>query len=184
MSSASSVTAASSVLTSGAGSAAGHVEKIMLSDSSGHVALRVTENGVAIAGLCWFDCGQPATQNMGTVRYPKLVCVPSVACSRAMQNHINAADKPEVKKTYRTMVRTSPGQYKNMIRSASISGSPPQRTPGVSTLAARDAQLSLHRQRIVTEVPQYRALQHQGHSVKHSYSWLDCRHINPMCCMC
>ena len=154
----------------------------MLSDSSGHVALRVTENGVAIAGLCWFDCGQPATQNMRTARYPKLVSGPCLACSRAMRNQINAADNAEVKKTYHTMVRTSPGQYKNMIWSARIATAADM--PGVSTLAVRDAQRSLYKQRIVMEVPQYRSLQHQEHSVKHSCSWLDCSHINPMCRMC
>ena len=156
MSSASSVAAASSVMASGAGAPAGHVEEMVLSESSGQVALRVTESGVAIAGLCWFECGQPATQNMGTVRYPKLICGLCQACCRAMRNQINAADDPEVNKKFHTMVRTEPGQYKNMVPSARIATLADM--PGVSTLAARDTQLSFYKQRIATEVPQYRAL--------------------------
>ena len=50
-----------------------------------------------------------------------------------------------------------------MVRSARIATSSDM--PGVSTLAARDAQLASYKQRIVTEVPQYCAFQHQEHSV-------------------
>ena len=121
-------------------------------------------------------------KNMGSPRYPKLVCGPCRACGRAMQNQIKAAGNAEVKKNYHTMVRTNPGEYKSMIRSARIATTADM--PGVSTIAQRDAQLSCYTQRIVSEVPRYRALQHQEHSVKHNYSWLDCSHINPMFCMC
>ena len=139
-------------MTSGTGASPGHVDDMVVSESSGQVAPRVTENRVAIAGLCWFERGQPATQNMGTVRYPKLFCGPCQACSRAMWTQVNAADDPEVKKTYQKMVKTDPAKFKNMVRSAKIATSADM--PGVITLAQRDAQLASSKQRIVTEVPQ------------------------------
>ena len=125
---------------------------MMVSESSGQVALQATEKGVVITGLCWLECGQAATQNMGTVRYPKLVCGPCQACSRAMRTQVNAAGNPEVRKTYQKMVKTGPAKYKNMIRSARIATS--EDMPGASILAQRDAQLAFYKQRIVTEVPQ------------------------------
>jgi hypothetical protein len=88
-------------------------------------------------------------------------------------SQVNAADNPDVKKTYSAMVRTKPDQYKTLIRSSRITTSAD--IPGVSTLAARDAQLSFYTQRIVTEVPQHSTLQYQKYSVKHSCIWLDCR---------
>ena len=161
----SSSVAASSVMASGAsagsGSAAGHDDVLMSSGNTGQSIHRVTDNGVAISGLCWFECGQAATQNQGTVRYPKLVCGPCRSANRALSNQIKEASvaNPDVKTTYHKMVKLSPNQFKNMIRSARIATASDM--PGVSTLAARDAQLSLYKQRILTEVPQYRASQHQ-----------------------
>ena len=159
----SSSVAASSVMASGAGSgsAAGPDDVLMVIGNTGQSIHRVTDNGVAISGLCWFECGQAATQNQGTVRYPKLVCGPCRSANRALVNQIKEAStaNPEVKTTYHKMVKLSPNQFKNMIRSARIATAADM--PGVSTLAARDAQLSLYKQRILTEVPQYRASQHQ-----------------------
>lgn len=154
MSSASSV-AAASVMTSGTGAAGaspGHGDDMMAIESSGKGARLVTDNGVVITGLCWFECGQPATQNMGTARYPKLVCGPCQACVRAMRTQVNAAEDPEVKKSWNKMARTDPDKYKHMICSARIATSSDM--PGVSTLAARDAQLASYKQKIVTEVHQ------------------------------
>ena len=154
MSSASSV-AAASVMTSGTGAAGaspGHGDDMMAIESSGKGARLVTDNGVVITGLCWFECGQPATQNMGTARYPKLVCGPCQACVRAMRTQVNAAEDPEVKKSWNKTARTDPDKYKHMVRSARIATSSDM--PGVSTLAARDAQLASYKQKIVTEVHQ------------------------------
>lgn len=125
----------------------------------GHGMPVTVVGGLAISGVCWFECGQPATQNLGSPRYPKFVCGPCRAATRAMQSQINAANSPEVKKSYHSMVKSNAGQWKNMIRAARIATASDM--PGVSTLAARDAQLSLYKQRILTEVPQYRASQHQ-----------------------
>ena len=161
----SSSVAASSVMASGAGSgsaaAAGHDDVLMSSGNTGHGINRVTDNGVAITGLCWFECGQEATQNQGTVKYPKLVCGPCRSANRALANQIAEASKlnPDVKTQYHKMVKLDPTKFKTMIRSSRIATAADM--PGVSTLAARDAQLSLYKQRIVTEVPQYRASQHQ-----------------------
>jgi hypothetical protein len=161
----SSSVAASSVMASGAGSgsaaAAGHDDVLMSSGNTGHGINRVTDNGVAITGLCWFECGQLATQNQGTVKYPKLVCGPCRSANRALVSQITEAGKenPGVKVAYHKMVKLNPQQYKNMIRSSRIATASDM--PGVSTLAARDAQLSLYKQRILTQVPQYRASQHQ-----------------------
>jgi hypothetical protein len=155
------------------GSGTGHGEDMMVVGGTGQGVHRVTEGGVAITGPCWFECGQKATQNIGSARYPKLVCGPCRACARALMSQVNAADNPDVKKTYSAMVRTKPDQYKTLIRSSRITTSAD--IPGVSTLAARDAQLSFYTQRIVTEVPQHSTLQYQKYSVKHSCIWLDCR---------
>ena len=145
----------------------------MVIGGSGHGVYRVTESGVAISGPCWFDCGQPATQNIGSARYPKLVCGPCRACVRAFMTQVNAAEDPAVKKTYSAMVKNKPDEYKAIIRSSRITSSADM--PGVSSLAARNTQLSFYTQRIVTEVPQHSTLQYQKHSVKHNCIWLDCR---------
>ena len=140
--------------TGAAGASHGHGDDMMAIESSGSGkgARRVTDNGVAITGSCLFGCGQPASQNMGTARYPKLVCGPCQACVRAMRTQVNAAEDPEVKKSWGKTTRTDPDKYKHMIRSARIDTSSDM--PGASTLAARDAQLASYKQRIVTEVPQ------------------------------
>ena len=156
----SSSVAASSVMASGAGSgsAAGPDDVLMVVGNTGQSIHRVTDNGVAISGLCWFECGQAATQNQGTVRYPKLVCGPCRSANRVLANQITEASKvnPEVKTHYHKMVKLDPAKFKTMIRSSRIATAADM--PGVST---RDAQLSLYKQRILTEVPQYRASQHQ-----------------------
>ena len=122
--------AASSVMASGAGSgsaaAAGHEDVLMSSGNTGHSIHRVTDNGVAISGLCWFECGQAATQNQGTVRYPKLVCGPCRSANRAMASQIAEAGKlnPDVKSQYQKMVRLEPAKFKMMIRSSRIPDPP------------------------------------------------------------
>ena len=113
----SSSVAASSVMASGAGSgsAAGHDDVLMSSGNTGQSIHRVTDNGVAISGLCWFECGQAATQNQGTVRYPKLVCGPCRSANRALVSQITEAGKvnPDVKAAYHKMVKLNPNQFKN-----------------------------------------------------------------------
>ena len=121
--------------------------------------------GLAISWGCWFECGQPATQNLGSPRYPKFVCGPCRAATRAMQSQINAANNPEVKKSYHSMVKSNAGQWKNMIRAARIATASDM--PGVSTLAQRDQKLSSFTQRIVSQVPRHRGLQHKESCVKH-----------------
>ena len=159
----SSSVAGSSVMASGAGSgsAAGPDDALMVVGNTGQNIRRVTESGVAITGLCWFECGQEATQNQGTVKYPKLVCGPCRSANRALASQIAEAGKlnPDVKSQYQKMVRLEPAKFKTMIRSSRIATAADM--PGVSTHAARDSQLSLYAQRIVTEVRQYCASQHQ-----------------------
>ena len=133
------------------------LDEIMTSGpTTGGPATDVSATGVAIQGSCWFECGQPATQNMGNSRYPKLVCGPCRACSRAMSNQINGSGNAEVKKTFHGMVRNNPSAYKSWVRSARIATTSDM--PGVNTLAQRESMLSRYTQRIVSEVRRYRVL--------------------------
>ncbi len=109
---------------------------------------RVTANGLVITGHCWFECGAPATSNVGSTSYPKFACAPCMMSNRALNQQCRHPAMERAKQEWNDMKRRDESTYKHKVRSCRVRESPGM--PGVASATERGTVIARYHQAVET----------------------------------